>query len=134
MCVDVFLSLSGTVIPNHGYVDITDIGFSDNNALLCITNRPPPSGLPHSGGDWYAPDWTRVGGTDVPGVTGNRGPFVVRLRRTTTGTAHEGIYWCSVPDAASRTQTAFVGLYNTGEGNVWFFNEHYTGPLYTQAV
>ncbi|CAI8029810.1 hypothetical protein GBAR_LOCUS16916, partial [Geodia barretti] len=31
---NVFLSLNGAVIPNHGYVAISDIGFSDNTALL----------------------------------------------------------------------------------------------------
>ena len=128
--VDVFLSLNGAVIPDHGYVAISDIGFSDNTALLCNTNRP---GTPTSG-NWFPPHGTRVDGTDVPGVTRARGSMVVRLRRTTTGTAHEGIYWCSVPDAASTLQTVYVGLYNTGGGNVWFLNLHFTGALYTQAV
>ena len=112
--VDVFLILNGAVIPNHGYVSINDIG---STALLCITNRPPPTGSTTSEGDWYGPDGTRVDGSDVPGVTRNRGPMVVRLRRT-TGTAPEGIYWCSVEDAASTPQTVYVGLYNTGRGNV----------------
>ena len=128
-----FLSLNGAVIPNHGYVAISDIGFSDSNALLCITNRPPPSGGITSGGDWHAPDGTRVYGTVVPGVTRNRGSMVVRLRRT-TGTAREGIYWCSVMHAASTLQTVYVGLYNTGRGKSWFLNVHYTGALYTQAI
>ena len=114
--VDVFLILNGAVISNHGYVDIRDIGSSDNNALLCVTNRP---GFPTSG-NWYAPDGTRVDGTSVPGVIRNRGSMVVRLMRTTTGTAPEGIYWCSVEDAASTLQTVYVGLYNTGGGNVGF--------------
>ena len=115
MYVDVFLSLNGAVIPDHGYADISDIGFSDNTALLCITYRP---GTPYSG-NWFGSDGTRVDGTDVPGVTRNRGPMVVRLKRTTTGTAQEGIYWCSIEDAASTPQTVYVGLYNTGGGNVF---------------
>ena len=121
--VDVFLSLNGVVIPNHGYVDISDIGFRDYTALLCHTNRP---GTPNTG-NWYAPDGTRVDGTDA-GVTRNRGSMVVRLMRT-VGTAHEGIYWCSVNDAAFTLQTVYVGLYNTGRGNVWFLNVHFTGAL-----
>ena len=67
--VDVFLSLNGTVIPDHGYVDISDIGSRDYTALLCNTNRPR---TPTSGG-WYAPDETRVDGTDVPGVIRDSG-------------------------------------------------------------
>ena len=111
--VDVFIRLNGAVIPNHSYADISDIGFSDNTALLCITNRP---GTPYSG-NWFGSDGTRVDGTDVPGVTRNSGYKVVRLKRT-IGTALEGIYWCSVENAASRTQTVFVGLYYSGGGNV----------------
>ena len=131
--VDVFLSLNGAVIPNHGYVAISDIGSTDDTALHCITNRPPPSGSVTSGGEWYAPDGTRVNVTDVPGVTRTRGSMVVRLKNT-TGTAPEGIYRCSVLDAASTLQTVFVGLYNSGRGNVWFLYVHYTGALYTQAI
>ena len=127
--VDVFLSLNGAVIPDHGYVAISDIGFSDNDALLCNTDNPGTS----TSGDWYAPDGTRVYGTDVPGVIRNRGPMVVRLRRT-TGTAPEGIYRCSVEDAASTSQTVYVGLYKTGRGKSWFLNVHYTGALYTQGI
>ena len=124
--IDVFLSLNGVVIPNHGYVAISDIGYRDDIALLCITNRRPPYGSTNSGGEWFGPDGTRVDGTSVPGVTRNRGRMVVRLKRTTTGTAPEGIYWCSVLDAASTPQTVYVGLYNTAGGNVWFLNVYIT--------
>ena len=127
--VDVFLSLNGAVIPDHGYVAISDIGYSDNHALLCNTDRPR---TPTSGG-WYGPDGTRVYGTDVPGVIRISGYKVVRLKRT-IGTAPEGIYWCSVLDAASTLQTVYVGFYNHGGGNVWFLNVYYTGALYTQGI
>ena len=113
---DVYLSLDGTVIPNHGYVEISDIGSTDDFALLCHTNFPPPPSSPQSGGDWWAPDGTRVGGTpDIPGVMRNRGPMVVRLRRV-SGTPPEGIYQCTIQDAASTPQIVYVGLYNTGGG------------------
>ena len=97
----VYLSLNGDIIPNHGYVMISDIGSYDDTALLCITNKPVPSGYSNSGGDWYAPDHTRVGGipsiTDVPGFKRNRGPMVVRLLRyTATDPPAEGIYDCVI--------------------------------------
>ena len=114
---DVYLSLNGEVIPNHGYVEISDIGSSDTTALLCHTNRPA-SGA-NSGGDWFAPDGTRVGGpgsTDVPGFERNRGPMVVRLRRSTSTTPDEGMYYCTVYDITGTLQTVYVGLYNTGRG------------------
>ena len=116
---DVYLSLNGEVIPNHGYVEISNIGISnDDTALLCHTNRPPPPGIAQSGGHWFAPNGTEVGSlgsTDVPGFDRNRGPMLVRLRRN-SGTPNEGIYWCDVNDAAETPQTIYVGLYNTGGG------------------
>ena len=76
---DVYLSLNDEVIPNHGYVEISDIGSNDTAALLCHTNRPA------IGGDWLAPDGDTVGSlgsTDVPGFERNRGPVLVRMRRS----------------------------------------------------
>ena len=115
---DVYLSLNDDVIPNHGYVEIIDIGLSDSTALLCHTNRPAVN--PNSGGDWFAPDGNRVGNpgsTDVPGFEKTRGPMLVRLRRS-SGTPEEGIYQCDVNDATETHQTVYVGLYNTGGGTI----------------
>ena len=42
----VYLSLNGVIIPNHGYVVMSDIGSAgDDTALICHTNRPPPDNL-----------------------------------------------------------------------------------------
>ena len=114
---DVFLRLNGTVIPNNGLLNISDIGSSDDTALLCITDRPPPSGSFNSGGDWYAPDGTRVDGTAVPRFNRNRGSMVVRLFRMGSGTPTEGIYHCLIQDSTSRLEMVNVGLYNSGGGN-----------------
>jgi hypothetical protein len=111
-------------------VAIIDIGSTNDTALLCNTNRPSTP----SSGNWYTPDGKRVNLMEVPGVTRNRGTMVVRLKRTNTDTAPEGIYWCSVEDAASTSQTVYVGLYNHGGGNVCFLNVHFTGTLYTQGI
>ena len=111
----VYLSLNGDIIPNHGYVMISDIGSTDNTALLCHTNRPASGG--NSGGDWYAPDQTRVAGTDVAGFRRNRDPMVVRLLRiTATDPPAEGIYDCVTRDDTFTAQTVYVGLYNSGGG------------------
>ena len=116
LLTDVYLSLDGTVIPNHGYVEISDIGSTtDDSALLCHTNFPPPPGSASSGGDWFAPDGTNIPSSDVPGFARNRGPMVVRLRRT-SGDPPEGIYQCTIQDATSTVQIVYVGLYNTGGG------------------
>ena len=95
---------------------ISDIGSTDNTALLCHTNRPASGSS--SGGDWFAPDGGKVGNvgsTTVPGFERNRGPMLVRLRRN-DGTPEEGIYHCVVDDANDNTQTVYVGLYNSGGG------------------
>ena len=116
---DVYLSLNGRVIPNHGYVVISDIGTAGGDtALLCITNRPPPTGSSHSGGDWFDPDGTTVtGGNVVPGFRRTRGPMVVRLyRNTATGPPAEGIYYCQIQDNTPSLQTVTVGLYSSVEG------------------
>ena len=117
---DVFLSLNGTVIPNDGLLNISAIGSTDDTALLCITNSPPPSSSTNSGGDWYAPDGTRVGNLgsgDVSGFERNRAPMVVRLKRTRSGTPTEGIYHCSIENSTFTFKMVNVGLYNSGGGN-----------------
>ena len=104
---------------------IRDIGYTDDTALLCHTNRPPRGSPNDSGGNWYKPDGTtRVDAVAVAGLGfgRNRGPKVVRLKRRTgdTGarTPSEGIYRCEINDAESSPQTVYVGLYNIGGGNI----------------
>ena len=125
LLTDVYLSLNGTVIPNHGYVEIDDIGSTDDSALLCHTNRPPYyPGSANSGGDWFAPDRTRVYSTYVPGIIRNRGPMVVRLQRT-SGIPPEGIYKCSLEDDSSEVVHVHVGLYNSVQGSIrYLFNDN----------
>ena len=103
---------------------INDIGTAgDDTALLCHTNRPPPSGSSHSGGAWFRPDQTEVmsGSTSV-GFRRNRGSMVVRVyRNTATVTPVEGIYRCEIQNASDTLQTVYVGLYNDdGGGNVLY--------------
>ena len=128
---DVYLSLDGGVIPNHGYVVIDDISMPDEvtdpTPLLCHTNRPPPNGWPNSGGNWISPTDVTVGSLigpssgNVPGLGRNRGPMEVRLwRQSGTGTPVEGIYRCEVMNATDTLQTVYVGLYDDGGGNVLY--------------
>ena len=117
LLTDVYLSLNGTVIPNRGYVEISGIGSYDDSALLCHTNNPPPPGSVNSGGNWFAPNGTRVSLNDVPGFTRNRGPMVVRLKRT-SGYPQEGVFICTIRDADYIYQMVYVGLYNAGGGKM----------------
>ena len=114
---DVYLSLNSNNIPNFGYVMISDIGSGNDGALICNTDRPKLTGKPNSGGDWFAPDGTRVDGTDVPGFMRNRDEKLVRLLRT-TGTPNEGLYYCVVENASMIPQTVYVVLVNDENGKL----------------
>ena len=90
-----------------------DIGSTDDTALLCHTNKVLPKVI---GGDWFDPDGTKVGDVNrpggVPGVERNRGPHVVRLKRSSSGTPPEGMYKCVVRDTTDINQTVYVGIYS----------------------
>ena len=114
-----YLSLNGDIIPNHGYVMISDIGSTDNTALICRTNHLPLcEDSVNSGGNWFDPNGTRVNSNDVPGFRRNRVIGIVRLIRN-TGSPPEGIYSCIVQDATFKEQTRLVGLYDINGGNCY---------------
>ena len=123
LTTDVYLGLNDDIIPNHGYVVISDIGSTVDAALICHTNRPATTdtlGYNNSGGDWIAPNGKSVdlGSRTVPGFRRNRAPMMVRLlRNTSAGTPSEGIYHCLVEDNTLTEQTVHVGLYNSGGGS-----------------
>ena len=113
---------------------ISDIGSTDDTALICHTNRfgnlttAPGSTYYHSVGDWFAPDGTTVGNTgtdDVPGFVRNRRPMIVILLRMTASDPpsgpSEGIYYCVVEDDTFTYQTVYVGLYNSGGGGIGIY-------------
>ena len=131
----VYLSLNDDIVSNHGYVVISDIGSTEDTALICHTNRPATfrndEGIMNSGGDWFGPDGTAVGTRysnehAVPGFRRNKRAGIVRLIRYTTNinpslagmtfTPPEGIYHCEVEDATLTQQTVYVGLYSSGGG------------------
>ena len=111
----VYLSLRNKLISNNSYVVTDDIGSTDVTALLCHTNEPSPSVFE---GDWFAPNGIRVGGEsykrpgDDPRFERNRGPHVVRLKRSSDGTPPEGMYKCVVRDTTDTNQTVYVGIYS----------------------
>ena len=118
---DFYLSLNGIIVPNNGYVDISNIG-SYSNSLQC--HYPDRNRFCDSQIDWFAPDGTRVN-NGVPGLyTENhyhyyhyyRNYLVLALEQTYTATPQRGIYSCSVDNSALTTRTIYVGLYNNGEG------------------
>ena len=114
---DVYLSLYGEVIPNHGYVEISEIGYSYRTALLCHTNRPAiRSYTSYLVGKWLTPERDRVEYYDGSGFWSDIYSMAVILFRSTYGTAEQGIFECEIKDATETLQTVYVGLYNSGEG------------------
>ena len=94
---------------------IGEIGSTDDTALLCHTNNPPSLGNGTSGGDWFAPNGTRVLGkrdpNGVPVFVRNRGPNVVRLKRSNSMIQPEGVYKCVIQDDTLANRTIYVTLY-----------------------
>ena len=107
---DLYLSLNGTII-NHSYVEISDIGSTDDTALICQTKYPATVDNTNSGADWLAPDGTKVTGDVIPGFRITRDSTMVRLlRNTSTDPPSEGIYICVIKNDTIY-QTAYVALY-----------------------
>ena len=99
---------------------ISDIGSTDDTALLCNTNYLPGGGG-NSGGNWLGPDGQTVDTTTVPGFRRNRYPGLVQLiRYPPTDTPPEGIYRCEIQDDTLTTQTVDVGLYSSGEAGLFY--------------
>ena len=120
---DDYLSLNDVSIPNHSYVMFSEIGFTDETALLCNTNLVPPDDQRYSEGSWFTPNKTKVPEEDEedegnPGFLSSRADSVVRLKRhNTTDLSQEGIYSCEINDTnTGTTLSVYVGLYHGSEG------------------
>ena len=112
----VYLILTGTIIASHGYVEISDIGSTNDTALICHTDHPATVGNTSSGGNWFSPDGTKVTGDVVPGFMSTRDPMIVRLlRNTATDPPSEGMYICVIKNDTVY-QTVYVELYNNKIG------------------
>ena len=115
---------------NNSLVALEEIGESDNDALLCMTDRTaccrPPytdSGdLGNAIGNWFFPNETRVPSMTINSTSKlqwdfyrTRGQSVVRLHHRRGRVT--GIYHCEIPDKMNVTQNLYVGVYtnHTGE-------------------
>ena len=94
-------------------MEISDIGSTNADALICHTDRPALNGNTNPEGDWFAPD----GGGDVPGFRIKKAPMKIRLL-SGSGTPAQGIYHCSIVVQSDQGmfQNVYVGLYHNGEG------------------
>ena len=109
-------SLNGTTYQNNSLVTLEDIGDSNDDALLCMTEYSTCCKQPALG-NWFFPNGTRVRSS------GNnwdfhrtRGDMAVVLHRRRGGV--DGVYSCVVPDAMNVTQTIYIGVYNARTGKL----------------
>ena len=98
------------MIPNNGYVKISEIGSNYGNALNCHFANCREDYYCYYETDWFAPNGTRV--EDTEGFYVYRNYMAVMLERS-TGAPPEGIYHCSVDD---KSTAIYVGLYESGNG------------------
>ena len=109
-------------IPNHGYVNLSNVGRDKNDSLWCNTDLSTCcSGTEGSDrGDWYFPDETRVPfGESGNTVYEGRGPQQVLLHYSGNA-GGSGIYRCDIETNKSSVtnevehETVYVGLYING--------------------
>ena len=102
--------MNGVNYTNNSEVIITDIGASDDESLLCITDSPNCCGYPYKLGEWYFPNnmsAVRIQG-EGDSFYRNRGPRVVRLHRRHYAIMPTGLFYCEVPDASGVDQRIYI--------------------------
>ena len=128
-----YVSFLGDIIPNHGYVDLIEVGSNDDSSdsVQCITDLSTCCSNTEGDhrGDWYFPDGTRLGFTGD--IFEGRGPQRVVLRRINNANSPVGIYRCDIQTEAvhhetntSVRDTLYVGLYNASEGMFYSFTKN----------
>ena len=135
-----YLTLRGRAIPNHGYVMISDIGNTIYEALLCHTRSQSYDFYDYYyyypyyrydyyyyyddplDGNWFSP----TNDIAIEGFYTKTSPLVLWLYRNSSISADQsanGIYHCTARDITSEYQTAYVGVYNSGNGELVLENK-----------
>ena len=139
-----YLTFRGNNLPNHSYVDITEVGQdrlgSDSDTVQCHTDlvtccsdlmELPP-------GDWFPPGSDTGLGTYFTGgdMFQDRDPQVVHLRRRNSATGPTGIYRCFIATNATHNdsdgsvgETLYVGLYGSGGGKLENLCQYILTPM-----
>ena len=117
-----YISFMGTNLPNHSYIDLTQVG-EDSDSVQChtdLTTCCSEDQGPHHG-DWYFPNETRL---QCDSFTINRlyedhRAQQVDLSVYGSPTPPEGIYRCDIETSATSNdsrESAYVGLYQHNRG------------------
>ena len=125
-----YLTFKGNNLPNHSYVDITQVGDDqygdDSNTVQCHTDLMTccSDGLELPPGDWFTPSNTQLTNSRSSDMFQDRNSRVVHLRRWPWEvTGPTGIYHCFIATNAvhndsdgSVGEILYVGLYGSGGG------------------
>ena len=113
----VYLNFGGENLPTNGYVAISQLGTTEDTALVCRTDQANCCDGDNIEGGWFNPNGTMVefNPNSSQGFYSSGGFDGILLLRG-SGIPEEGIYTCRTTDNSSTTQTVFVGLYNEDGG------------------
>ena len=127
-----YVSVRGNTVPNHGYVNLGQVGTSPFNRVQCHTNLSTccRSQEGRYRGQWYFPNGdalqSQSRGSDIYYSGGN---MRVDLHRNNTAVSPTGIYRCEIPiiKASGTTvrATVYVGLY-TSRGKHYHVSNAFT--------
>ena len=112
--------MDGNLHANNTILDVKDIGNTNCEALLCLTNARSCCGNNYGNqGGWYLPSELPVKGSNSMHWSRNRGPSVLRLISRATlndSLSPMGVFRCEIPDASGVSQNLYIGIYPSGVG------------------
>ena len=121
-----FVSFNGVNLPNHGYVDLSEVGRPEDggDSVECHTDLQTccASAQGIHRGDWYFPDGIRLpfsSATTAP-IYQQRTAQRVDIRHRGTANSPSGIYRCYIATIAVHDDdirvrdTIYVGIYGSG--------------------
>ena len=99
---------------------MTDIG-TDSDALACTTTYTLCCSSQNRETQWYFPNGTRVPNNPALPYQRTRDDFPGRviLSRNSESTII-GIFHCDIPDASGVIQSLYVGIYDSGTGEILY--------------
>ena len=117
LTTEIAIFLDGNLYRNNSLVNISDIGSTNSEALLCLTNNKECCPTNGAREEWYTPTGTPVGDSDIDAdFLRNSGHSVVYLLRLNNATSPTGVFRCEIPDNSGTSQNIYVGIYPLGEG------------------
>ena len=121
-----YISFRGEILPNHSYLDISQVEDSGPGSLKCHTDLETCCSSDEVSlhrGDWFFPNGSQVLLDRSNDIFESHGNQTVELRRRPDSRGPSGIYRCTIPTAASHRnrphyywETVSVGLYSHDEG------------------